>query len=234
MSTAAIGTPVATGKLADDFAYWWNVAGEWVETPNRRRNGWSGVLRVSQRGGVVYVKRQCNHLCRTMSHPLGWPTASREWFFLQRLRRLGIRVPAPLFHGTRRTAVGIEAVLVTAELNGFASLAAQAVLTRTQRMRLADEVGQVLAVLHGARLQHSCLYDKHVMVRWQGDTPEVALLDLEKMRIRLTKHGAARHDLDQLWRHQRIWSADEWRLVAGRLPAAGRRPSILAPAGPLP
>lgn len=212
MSTA-ISFPTHSGPQADEFAYWWNITGEWVEQPNQRRRGWSGMLRVRHHGEVVYVKRQRNHLCRTLHHPLGWPTASREWFYLKRLKALGIGVPTPLFHATARTRDGVESLLVTEDLHGFLPLQAQTDLTWAQRGNLAREVGRVLGKVHRARLQHSCLYDKHVMVRWLGNTPRVALIDLEKMRPRLSGHAAARHDLDQLQRHQDVWSGDEWSLL---------------------
>jgi hypothetical protein len=214
MSAALAATAQRTADAPiNDFAYWWQVPGEWVETPNERRSGWSGMLRVHHRGELVYVKRQCDHLCRTLRHPLGWPTASREWFYLRHLQRLGVCVPTPLFHAARDTAGGVEALLVTAELGGFTPLDAQRDLCAARRRRLATHVGEVLATLHRARLQHGCLYDKHIMVRWHGDEPEVALLDLEKMRRRLTRGAASRHDLDQLRRHQQVWSSEEWRLL---------------------
>jgi len=208
-SDALPGLPSAI----DEHAYWWNVAGDWVEPPNQRRDGWSGVLRVRHRGELVYVKRQRNHLCRTLRHPFGWPTASREWFNLKRLRQLALRGPAPLFHGSVARGDAIESVLVTEALHGFAPLNAPRELDARERTALAGEVGRVLGTMHRARLQHSCLYDKHIMVRWHRGTPEIALLDLEKMRPRLTRQAAARHDLDQLSRHQSLWSGDEWQLL---------------------
>jgi hypothetical protein len=193
-----------------DFAFWWTIAGEWVEAPNERRSGWSGMLRVRYQGRIVYVKRQHNHLCRTLGHPLGWPTASREHSYLLRLNALKLGTPTPLFHGTTRHRNGTDTVLVTEELRDFQPLSAQTDLAPARRTTLARKVGSVLGKLHRARLQHSCLYDKHIMVRWHEDAPELALVDLEKMRARFTARGAAQHDLEQLKRHQSIWSADDW------------------------
>ena len=200
-------------EWANEHAYWWNATGEWVEPPNVRRNGWSGVLRVPHGASVVYVKRQFNHLCRTWRHPLGWPTASRECFYLNRVRGLGVRAPLPLFHGSVANGGGMETVLVTEALDGFAPLAALDDAKRDEREMLAREVGAALGVLHRNRMQHSCLYDKHIMVRRDAREPEIALLDLEKMRMRPTRAGAAEHDLNQLRRHQRVWSSEEWRLL---------------------
>ena len=198
-----------------DFGYWWTVAGEWVEPPNERRNGWSGMLRSTLDDRLYYVKRQRNHLCRTLSHPFGWPTASREWHYLGALREIGIRVPEPVFHGVRKTPQGTEAVLVTKNLEGFVALSEQAGETPERKLALAQTLGRCLGILHRARLQHSSLYDKHVMVRWEGNRPEVALIDLEKMRRRLTARMAAGHDLEQLHRRQKVFDNAQWAALAG-------------------
>ncbi|NMG33601.1 phosphotransferase [Azoarcus sp. TTM-91] len=205
------GAPAQASDSADAFAHWWTFPGEWVEPVNRRRAGWSGVLRATQGDRVLYIKRQCGHLCRTPSRPLGWPTASREWHYLGRLAALGIPTPQPLFHGSRRGEQGQETVLVTAELQGYRPLAEQTALSPEQRRQLAAEVGKTLGRLHRARLQHGCLYDKHIMVRWRDGQADVALLDLEKMRPRLRRSLAAGHDLEQLSRHQTLWQASDWQ-----------------------
>lgn len=193
-----------------DFSWWWEAEGEWVEPPNERRNGWSGMVRVMHDGRMYYVKRQRNHLCRTLRHPFGWPTTSREWHYLHRLRQLGIGTPVPVFHDARSTAQGTEAVLVTEELNGYRDLSQFATASSEMRRRIAVKLGAMLARLHGARLQHSSLYDKHVMIREDDEDMHLALIDLEKMRVRLTRRGAAEHDLEQLKRRQNVFDVDDW------------------------
>lgn len=196
------------------FDYWWSLPGDWVEAPNQRRNGWSGVVRAIVDGEEVYIKRQSNHLYRSLRHPLGRPTASREWLHLQRLASLGITAPTPLFHGSRRAAEGMQAVLVTAALNGYRALDALTAGPATERRAVAAAIGHTLGRLHRARLQHGCLYGKHVMIRFDAaGLPQVALLDLEKMRRRLSRGQAARHDLAQLKRHQHYLTADDWQTL---------------------
>lgn len=217
MSFAAPEQSAATASADQNgFDHWWTLPGDWVEEPNERRNGWSGVIRAMTEHGLVYVKRQRNHLYRSLRHPLGWPTASREWYFLLKLRTLGIAAPAPVFHAVRHTPDGIEAVLATAALENYQPLNELEALPADQRAIIAETLGEMLGRLHRERLQHSCLYDKHVMVRLHRDAPpEVALLDLEKMRRRLTPTLAARHDLAQLRRRQRLFGDDDWaRLLA--------------------
>jgi hypothetical protein len=204
-----------------NFDFWWNVAGEWVEEPNRRRSGWSGMMRAALDGRTLYVKRQLNHRCRTLTHPLGWPTASREWHYLNRLARLGVAAPVPVFHGVREGDDGVEAVVVTEELSGYADLAAWQGLAADRRQVLADAVGRMLGRLHRAHLQHSSLYDKHVMAREHGTGFDVALIDLEKMRPRLlARWGAARRDLDQLRRRQKLFDTDDWAVLLAAHEAA--------------
>lgn len=196
-----------------DFLWWWTADGAWVEPPNERRNGWSGMVRVIDGGDLYYVKRQCNHLCRTVRHPFGWPTTSREWHYLHRLRRLGIGVPVPVFHATRNTSQGVEAVLVTKELHGYQDLSLFDDLIPERRHRLAQAVGDMLGRLHRSRLQHSSLYDKHIMIRDEEGVFVPALIDMEKMRGRLTRRGAAKHDLEQLQRRQKIFDVVDWEVL---------------------
>ena len=58
---------------------------------------------------------------------------------------------------------------------------------------------------------------KHIFVRVVGEgadaRAEVALLDLEKCRRRLSASAAARHDMKQLRRHSSFTSADWQKLV---------------------
>jgi hypothetical protein len=197
------------------FDYWWSLPGDWVEEPNQARKGWSGVLRATTDDGVFYIKRQRNYLCHTLRHPFGWPTASREWHYLQRLKALGINAPQPVFHGTRQTPAGLEAILVTAELTGYVALADLPPLDPAQRRNLAGVIGTLVGRLHQAGLQHSCLYDKHVMVRLDGSAPPaVALIDLEKMRPALIRARGSRRDMRQFKRRQAVFSDDDWHALA--------------------
>ncbi len=193
-----------------DFDAWWNAPGSWVEEPNQRRNGWSGMMRTPIDGITYYVKKQNNHLYRSLRHPFGWPTTAREYQNILRLQKLGLTVPKPVFHQMRRTAQGLEGLLVTEELTGFVSLDQQRALRLEQREILANAVGETIGVMHRAGFQHSCLYDKHIMVRWTDEKPEIALIDLEKLH---TAWRAAAHDLDQLKRHQRLWNDNAWALL---------------------
>ena len=100
------------------FEQWWQLQGEWVEEPNQRRGGESGVQRLQvDQGQLLYAKRQVGHLCRSLSHPFGRPTVLRERDALLGLSRLGIRVPRLVYCGATRpgaTATGSCCYRVTA------------------------------------------------------------------------------------------------------------------------
>lgn len=219
-------TPTST------FQRWWDTLGEWVEEPNQRRDGESGVQRIRLRDPqqpLLYCKRQTGHLYRTLLHPFGRPTALRERHALQAMRALGVRVPELVYCGTRQQAGKWQALLVTAELKGFVSLEdwyAEGMAKyygHALQERMLDAVGVTLGRIHQARWQHGCCYPKHIFLRVHGEADaawvEVALLDLEKSRRRLRRSAAARHDLRQLNRHRQAMPEQDWQ----RLCAAHKR-----------
>ena len=90
-----------------DFDAWWSWPEEWFETPNRRRGGWSGVSRCTlclPEGDAVnlFLKRQENHTCRSLRHPLrGVPTLERELANIRRCRRAGELAARPVFYASQ-------------------------------------------------------------------------------------------------------------------------------------
>lgn len=199
------------------FQHWWQLQGEWVEEPNQRRGGESGVQRLQGQDAIWYAKRQIGHLYRSPLHPLGRPTVLRERRALLALDALGVAVPKLIYCGVELDAQqGWRGLLVTAALDGFDDIdswyakGGREVCGETQHTRLLGEIGVTLARMHLGRWQHGCLYAKHVFVRFDGERPQVALLDLEKSRQRLSRRRAARHDLLQLRRHS-PWSDDDWQ-----------------------
>ncbi len=214
----------------DEFERWLDLPGEWVEAPNQRRGGQSGVQRLRTLDGrLLYRKQQVDHCYRDWRHPFGEPTVLREQRALQAFAALGVRVPQLVYCATRRQAGRQQALLVTAALDGFDSL--EAIYARGEaqhwddalRARIFRQLGGLLARLHRARWQHGCLYAKHIFLRIDAHGwVELALLDLEKSRRRRTRRLAARHDLRQLRRHS-SWGAAEWEsLEHGYLQAGGQ------------
>ena len=219
---AVIEPTVAEGK---GFDFYWEQRGEWVEEPNQRRGGESGVQRViTETGQLIYIKRQVGHIYRSWLHPLGRPTVLRERDALVGLSELGVRVPEMIFCGAQRDERNQwRALLVTKALDGFQELenwyAAGGREHHGEALheQLLQELATHLARMHSGRWQHSCLYIKHVFVRVVGEgsdaKAEIALLDLEKCRRRFTASAAAGHDMKQLRRHSSFKPADWQKLV---------------------
>ncbi|WP_256663726.1 lipopolysaccharide kinase InaA family protein [Pseudomonas sp. gcc21] len=175
------------------FEHWWSMDGEWVEEPNHRRGGESGVkllppLQPGQR--PLYCKRQIGHLFRSWCHPFGLPTVLREQ----------------------------QALLITEELSGFVSLVQWYAehapkLDETSRKAVLRRLALVLQRPHRSRRQHGSLYGKHIYISLTANVPEVALLDLEKSRIRLLRSKAQSHDLSQLRRRRGEMPEADWNYL---------------------
>jgi hypothetical protein len=223
----AVEQPAEVGPLGGQpgFEHYWKSQGDWVEPPNRRRGGESGVQRVLlPDNGMIYVKRQVGHLYRSPLHPFGRPTVLREADALRGLSKLQVRVPRLLFHGARRDQqFGWKALLVTASLDGFEELTTWYQRGGRERYgealhdQLLKDLAANLARMHKGRWQHNCLYMKHLFVRVvegaDGPRAEVALLDLEKCKRRLSAAVASHNDLRQLRRHSSFSEADWKKLI---------------------
>lgn len=206
------------------FDDWWYRQGTWVEPPNQRRGGESGVQRLNIENNItLYVKRQVGHLFRSWRHPLGCPTIVREQAAIKALAGLGIHVPRMVYCEFRRLSGEWRALLVTEALNGFIdldtwfSLALADRYPTALRYEVMRRIAETLAILHRNRWQHGCLYPKHIFVRSEpgGTTKDVqvALLDLEKCRRRLTSGAASRRDMAQLHRHCEQLSDSDWEIL---------------------
>lgn len=218
---------------AHDFETWWQCEGEWVEPPNVRRNGESGVKRVQHaQHGLVYLKKQTNHLYRDLRHPFGRPTVLRERDVINGFAAAGVTVPRILFCDARQQDGQWQAILVTYALEGFESLfhwhkhGHRNALDDATHARLLHKIGGTLARFHLAGWQHTCLYAKHIFINSQPEAdglPAVALLDLEKGRRLPSAAFVARRDLQQLRRHSKMWANADWDAVlAGHAAVFGR------------
>ncbi len=213
----------------DGFDDLWRLKADWFEPPNERRGGWSGVVRVELDlpGGAkeaVFLKRQENHTRRTLRHPIsGEPTFAGEIKNILLLQRARVSTLDPLYYGQRKIADKQRAILITRELAGFRPM--NEVMdewvkngwdkSASVRRRLITTLAGVIQRMHEQKLVHNALHPKHVFVRLvEGRLPEVALIDLEKMRRSMTKRRAMRRDLDSLNRRARSWSnADRLRFL---------------------
>ncbi len=205
-----------------DFAYWWDVQGEWVEEPNERREGSSGVqfVAAAEPGQAsLYIKRQINHCYRSLRHPLGRPTVFREEQAIRAFNQLGVRTPKLIFCDAQKLPDHWRALMVTEELEGFISLdewyEEHVDGEAACKPRLLQGIAQMLTTIHQAGWQHSCCYGKHIFVKTdiESGQTEVAMLDLEKARRRWPATSAALHDLNQLSRHKGQMPPEDWQAL---------------------
>lgn len=213
----------ATGQLNDmDFDVWWARTGEWVEEPNQRRGGQSGVqllIPETPEQPFLYSKRQINHTFFSLRHPFGYPTALREKNAIQSLERLGAKAPKLVFYGAIKRGQDWHALLVTEALTGFVVLDEWYEQQRTQPLEPAviDAVLQQIAInfykMHTGGWQHGCCYAKHIYIKTNPQsTPEVAFIDLEKARRRWPASRAALHDIKQFGRHRGGMPDADWQV----------------------
>ncbi|MBF8659520.1 MULTISPECIES: lipopolysaccharide kinase InaA family protein [Pseudomonas] len=192
-----------------------SAPGVWVEPPNIRRGGESGVLKVELDGFTFYKKQQVGHIYRSLVHPFGYPTVAREAKALRAAAALGVATPLLLHSDVHKQDGEWRAVMVTAGLDGYVSLEDFYLqgLDKTIEPKLHHDIleayGRALATLNLGRWQHGCLYLKHVFVAFDESGIKIALLDFEKARQRLTAMKASRHDLRQVKRRS-DWATAEW------------------------
>ncbi|CAM3587519.1 InaA protein [Bordetella sputigena] len=186
-----------------ESSFWWSVQGEWVEEPNNRRGGFSGVQRVvlPESGDCYYVKRQRNHLFRSARYPMGRPTLLREWRSMRFCQKIGVPTAPVVFFEMRRDEQGWDAILVTRDLRGYVSLDrafTEDLWSAEQRAAALRAVAATLISLHRARRKHGHLYPKEVFVNLAGARPTVAIVDWELSRYCLTASRAARPDVRRM------------------------------------
>lgn len=196
----------------DSYQKLWELSGEWVEPPNHRRGGWSGVCRTelpAPQGGFtgVYLKRQENHGHRTLMHPIrGEATFVREFKMISHLREHDVPTLNLLCFAESYENGKSQALLMTESLLGYRAMEeilyeGEAVaMGLAKRRRLLKSIACTVRKMHDAGIQHRCLYPKHLMVK-EGEGFEVALIDLEKARRVFFPVLPAFRDLVTLNRH---------------------------------
>ena len=214
----------------DGFEALWSVSAAWVEAPNYRRRGWSGVCRIElqdspQARSGVYLKRQEGHCYRSTRPPFRMkPTAYREYRHLVQMKAHGIAVPETLYYGERKVGKVWQAILMTEEIPQNISLEAYMRLSSgrppSEVSGILQNTSALIGRLHQGHLEHGALYGKHILISGFVENPSSAepagqalvpyLIDLEKARFRLARWRIAVHDLNQLYRHM-AWEASIWQ-----------------------
>lgn len=158
----------------------WAYKGEWFETPNRKRGGWSGVNYFSLSGQGYYLKRQENYQRRSWRRPLvGEPTYVRELEVLQYLQNKPVRTPELVYFAQNQQ----QSIMITAELEGFIPADHWLLQHPEQGKRsLLSALAAAVRSLHQAGIEHRALFLKHLFVKPSADGFEVAIIDFEKAR----------------------------------------------------
>lgn len=233
------GDILSTNGL-DRFETIWPLEAPWVEEPNYRRRGWSGMSRIELKGTTpaptgVYLKRQENHGYRSIGNLLQYrPTAYREYKRLVAMKAAGIAAPEVLYYGERNTGEKMQAILMTREipqnipLDDYLQLSGDRPPAEVRQ--LIQDTAILIARLHRHHFQHCSLYGKHVLVSGFGTSqptpPQTGsklvpyLIDVEKSRRRFSRLAIAIRDLNQLYRHV-PWTETHWDTFLDQYVTAG-------------
>lgn len=200
----------------DRFEALWALQLPAVDAPNTERGGWSSVCRLELGEHAYYLKRQRNHLTRSLRRPLGEPTFARELRNIEHYRRLGIPALQAAFYAERQVDGERRAILLTRALDGWRDLAAWlddwSSLDGIEQRAILHACGELIRRLHGARQMHGCLYPKHIFLRRAGQRFDACLIDLEKTRSLLLPRRDRIKDLETLLRRAaRVWGEAELR-----------------------
>ncbi|MFI8381579.1 lipopolysaccharide kinase InaA family protein [Pseudomonas sp. NPDC079086] len=195
------------------FEALWALQLEAVDEPNTERGGWSSVYRLDLGESAFYLKRQSNHLTRSLLHPFGEPTFAREFRNIQRYAALGIPALQAAFFAERRLPGERRAVLLTRALDGWQDLDAWlpnwTTLEETQRVAILNACGELARRLHQAGQMHGCFYPKHIFLRETAEGFDAQLIDLEKTRPLLFGQRDRVKDLEPLLRRASVWGEAE-------------------------
>lgn len=195
----------------------WALELDAVDEPNVERGGWSSVYRLDLGDAAFYLKRQSDHLTRSLRHPFGEPTFAREFRNIQRYRRLGIPALEAVYFGARRVRGEQRALLLTRALDGWTELDRYLPdwprLEPARRQAILRACGELARRLHGAGQMHGCFYPKHIFLRERDGAIEARLIDLEKTRPLLFGWRDRVKDLEPLLRRAPVWQEADVRLM---------------------
>jgi len=196
-----------------DYDALWALKLEAVDEPNTERGGWSSVYRLDLGERAYYLKRQSNHLTRSLLRPLGEPTFAREFRNIRRYAELGIPALQAAFFAERRLPGERRALLLTRALDGWEDLYGLfqrwSALLPQHRRALVRAAGELARRLHADGQVHGCFYPKHIFLRGDQLKCEACLIDLEKTRPLLLGRRDRIRDLETLVRRADPWTSDD-------------------------
>lgn len=201
----------------------WDLEADWFEEPNSRRGGWSGVSRIELKlpqGGtvMVFLKRQENHITRTISSPIkGIATFAKEFAMISSFTKRGIATLDVISFCQLKTQGQQRACLMTEELADYLPLSSDEYKTggaffssEQQKKGLFKEIISLMELMHQHKFQHDCFYPKHVFVKQlAGGGVDLRVIDLEKVKRKLTVKATIFRDLETFIRHSDGWSDED-------------------------
>ncbi len=193
------------------FSELWAKKIDWLEEPNKRNEGWSGVgrLHIADKEGeakIFFLKKQQNFCRRTWRHPIkGESTLKREFERLQFLALHDITVPTVVFYAEGMQDNMSCAILLTEELSEYVDLATifenwSQDMNAKQKKRILQNVAFAIRKFHDLGLVHRAMYPKHIFIKKQEDKCDIAFIDLEKSRFVRFLKARATHDLATLYK----------------------------------
>lgn len=221
-------SPILKRHGLDGFQALWALQLTAVDEPNAENGGWSSVCKLELEGQGFFLKRQSNFFTRTLRHPLGEPTAAREFRNIMRYRQIGIPSLRAAYYGERKVAGESRAILLTRALDGWEPLHGLLAIWEerplTQRQAIISACARLIGELHAAGLRHGCLYPKHLFVRFRDGQWQGCLIDLEKTRRLWWGWRDQVRDLESFLRTVGVWSATEQRAFVTNYLDEGRFP----------
>ena len=201
----------------DSFTALWDLELQAVDEPNTERGGWSSVAKLTLDEQTFYLKRQINHLTRSLQRPLGEPTFAREMRNIQRYQQLGIPALRAAFFAQRKVAGKQQAILMTHALEGWEDLdywqQQWLALSAEQQQGIIQACAKLAKTLHQAGQIHGCFYPKHIFLQKQASGFTAQLIDLEKTRPLLFGQRDRIKDLEPLFRRSRhVWGREQIQL----------------------
>ncbi|AMH17487.1 InaA family protein [Hafnia paralvei ATCC 29927] len=209
---------MASKKELDEFQRWWATEGDWVEEPNERRKGMSGVQRIERDGKTLYVKRQVAHLFHSLRYPFGRPTIVREIQVIDELAAAGVIVPKIVYGKALQINGEWRALLVTEDMKDFVSIGdwyeqnMHLDCSPEVKAEMFKQIAVAFKKMHSVNRQHGCCYVRHIYVKSRGEVL-AGFLDLEKSRRRWVRQKAVLHDFKQLEKYLSPIPPEDWQKV---------------------
>ena len=201
----------------DSFDALWSLQLKAVDEPNTERGGWSSVAKLALGEQSFYLKRQINHLTRSLQRPLGEPTFAREMRNIQRYQQLGIPALRAAYFSQRKTSGQQQATLITYALEDWHDLnhwqKQWLELSSEQQHGIIQACAKLASTLHSSGQMHGCFYHKHVFLQKKTPGFTTKLIDLEKTRPLLLGQRDRIKDLEPLFRRSRhVWGRAQIQL----------------------